>query len=68
MLAGPARPFLSMPESGARRLTDVDRIITLLDGLGVPIEPTGPVPRTSARPVSPREPSGLPVVAPIGAD
>ncbi|MFG3000971.1 helix-turn-helix domain-containing protein [Streptomyces sp. NPDC048340] len=68
MLTGLGQPFLSMLESGARRLTNIDKIITLLDGLGVPIELTGPMLRTSARPVSHGEPSGLLVVADIGAD
>ncbi len=48
MLTGLSQPFLSMLESGVRRLTNIDKIITLLDGLEVPIELTGPMLRTSA--------------------
>lgn len=58
MLTGLGQPFLSMLESGVRRLTNIDKIITLLDGLDVPIELTGPMLRTSAPSTAPyREPS-----------
>jgi hypothetical protein len=50
VLTGLGQPFLSMLESGVRRLTNIDKIITLLDGLDVPIELTGPMLRTSPRP------------------
>ncbi len=49
-LTGLGQPFLSMLESGVRRLTNIDKIIMLLDGLDVPIELTGPMLRTSAHP------------------
>lgn len=38
-----SQPFLSMLESGQRRLTNIDRIIALLNGLNVPIDVTGPM-------------------------
>jgi transcriptional regulator with XRE-family HTH domain len=47
-LAGLSQAFLSMLESGARRLTNIDRIVRLLEGLEVPIELTGPMLRASA--------------------
>lgn len=47
-LTGLSQPFLSMLESGARRLTNIDKIIMLLDGLGTPTELTGPMLRSSA--------------------
>jgi hypothetical protein len=69
MLTGLGQPFLSMLESGVRRLTNIDKIITLLDGLDVPIELTGPMLRTSAPPTAPHdEPSGLLVVGGSEAD
>ncbi|WLW55219.1 helix-turn-helix domain-containing protein [Streptomyces sp. YU58] len=49
-LTGLGQPFLSMLESGVRRLTNIDKIIMMLDGLDVPIELTGPMLRTSAHP------------------
>ena len=47
-LTGLSQPFLSMLETGARRLTNIDKIIILLDGLGTPAELTGPMLRSSA--------------------
>lgn len=38
-----SQPFLSMLESGQRRLTNIDRIIVLLNGLNAPIDVTGPM-------------------------
>lgn len=38
-----SQPFLSMLESGQRRLTNIDRIIVLLDGLNAPADLTGPM-------------------------
>ncbi|MFJ9216596.1 helix-turn-helix domain-containing protein [Streptomyces sp. NPDC102383] len=38
-----SQPFLSMLESGRRRLTNIDRIIVLLDGLGTPLDLRGPM-------------------------
>ncbi|CAM5678264.1 hypothetical protein SALBM311S_02152 [Streptomyces alboniger] len=46
-LTGLSQPFLSMLETGARRLTNIDKIIILLDGLGTPAELTGPMLRSS---------------------
>ncbi|WP_245238189.1 helix-turn-helix domain-containing protein, partial [Streptomyces roseochromogenus] len=43
MLTGLSQSFLSMLETGARRLTNIDKIIILLDGLGTPAELTGPM-------------------------
>ncbi|WP_268240566.1 helix-turn-helix domain-containing protein [Streptomyces albiflavescens] len=43
LLTGLSQPFLSMLESGRRRLTNIDRIIVLLDGLDVPADLTGPM-------------------------
>ncbi|MEU1477210.1 helix-turn-helix transcriptional regulator [Streptomyces sp. NPDC005760] len=57
-LTGLGQSFLSMLESGVRRLTNIDKIIMMLDGLDVPIELTGPMLRTSAHPTPPHgEPS-----------
>ncbi|EST27155.1 helix-turn-helix domain-containing protein [Streptomyces roseochromogenus] len=42
-LTGLSQAFLSMLESGMRRLTNIDKIVMLLDGLDVPIELTGPI-------------------------
>ncbi len=42
-LTGLSQAFLSMLESGMRRLTNVDKIVMLLEGLDVPIELTGPI-------------------------
>jgi transcriptional regulator with XRE-family HTH domain len=47
-LTGLSQPFLSMLETGTRRLTNIDKIIILLDGLGTPAELTGPMLRSSA--------------------
>lgn len=52
-LTGLSQAFLSMLESGRRRLTNIDRIIVLLDGLEAPTELTGPMLRSSAAPASP---------------
>ncbi|MEU4347141.1 helix-turn-helix transcriptional regulator [Streptomyces sp. NPDC023838] len=52
-----SQPFLSMLESGQRRLTNIDRIILLLNGLNAPIDVTGPMLRPT--PVGP----GLPLCA-----
>lgn len=49
-LTGLSQAFLSMLESGVRRLTNIDRIVTLIEGLGVPIELTGPMLRGSVEP------------------
>ncbi|WP_406336364.1 helix-turn-helix transcriptional regulator [Streptomyces zaomyceticus] len=46
-LTGLSQAFLSMLESDVRRLTNIDKIIQLLDGLGVPSELTGPMLRVS---------------------
>ncbi|MFJ2769038.1 helix-turn-helix domain-containing protein [Streptomyces sp. NPDC087300] len=43
-----SQSFLSLLESGRRRLTNVDRIVALLDGLDAPIEVTGPMLRSHA--------------------
>ncbi|MFI1163294.1 helix-turn-helix domain-containing protein [Streptomyces sp. NPDC020801] len=43
LLTGLSQAFLSMLESGQRRLTNVDRIIVLLDGLNAPVDITGPM-------------------------
>ncbi|MCM2579734.1 helix-turn-helix transcriptional regulator [Streptomyces sp. MTZ3.1] len=48
VLTGLSQAFLSMLEAGTRRLTNVDKVVQLLEGLGVPIELTGPMLRTSA--------------------
>lgn len=42
-LTGLSQAFLSMLESGQRRLTSIDRIVVLLDGLSVPAELTCPM-------------------------
>ncbi|WP_406172204.1 helix-turn-helix domain-containing protein [Streptomyces sp. NBC_00996] len=42
-LVGLSQAFLSMLESGTRRLTNIDKIIALLEGLDVPPELTGPM-------------------------
>ncbi len=46
-ITGLSQAFLSMLESGARRLTNIDKIIQLLDGLQAPPELTGPMLRPS---------------------
>lgn len=43
LLTGLSQSFLSMLESGQRRLTNIDRIIVLLDGLDAPADLTGPM-------------------------
>lgn len=43
LLTGLSQAFLSMLESGQRRLTNIDRIIVLLDGLNAPVDITGPM-------------------------
>lgn len=45
-LSGLSQAFLSMLESGARRLTNIDKIVELLTGLNTPAEFTGPMLRT----------------------
>ncbi|MGW0731810.1 helix-turn-helix domain-containing protein [Streptomyces sp. NPDC002851] len=42
-IVGLTQPFLSMLESGARKLTNIDKIVQLLDGLQAPPELTGPM-------------------------
>lgn len=42
-LTGLSQAFLSMLESGARKLTNIDKIVMLLEGLEVPTELTGPM-------------------------
>ena len=54
-LTGLSQGFLSMLESGARRLTSIDRIVDFLDGLSVPadlvrVPRRRPVPRTAPAP------------------
>ncbi len=46
-LTGLSQAFLSMLESGDRKLTHIDKIVMLLDGLDVPVEITGPMLRNS---------------------
>ncbi|MEV0370574.1 helix-turn-helix transcriptional regulator [Streptomyces sp. NPDC050636] len=46
-ITGLSQAFLSMLESGARKLTNIDKIIRLLDGLQAPPELTGPMLRPS---------------------
>lgn len=46
-LTGLSQAFLSMLESGDRKLTNIDKIVMLLDGLDVPVELTGPMLRNS---------------------
>ncbi|MFI1163286.1 helix-turn-helix domain-containing protein [Streptomyces sp. NPDC020801] len=48
LLTGLSQAFLSMLESGQRRLTNIDRIIVLLDGLNAPVNITGPMLRSVA--------------------
>ncbi|MET7718545.1 helix-turn-helix transcriptional regulator [Streptomyces sp. NPDC005407] len=42
-LTGLSQPFLSMLEAGVRRLTNIDKIVRLLEGLDVPDDLTGPM-------------------------
>ncbi|MGW0731794.1 helix-turn-helix domain-containing protein [Streptomyces sp. NPDC002851] len=46
-ITGLSQPFLSMLESGARKLTNIDKIVELLGGLQAPPELTGPMLRPS---------------------
>ncbi|MDN0193890.1 helix-turn-helix transcriptional regulator [Streptomyces sp. S.PNR 29] len=46
-ITGLSQAFLSMLESGARKLTNIDKIIQLLEGLQAPLELTGPMLRPS---------------------
>lgn len=48
LLTGLSQAFLSMLESGQRRLTNIDRIIVLLDGLNAPVDIAGPMLRPVA--------------------
>ncbi|MGX1668583.1 helix-turn-helix domain-containing protein [Streptomyces sp. NPDC055400] len=49
-LTGLSQPFLSMLESGGRRLTNIDKIIEFLTGLAVPAELVPlPLPKAAAR-------------------
>ncbi|MDN3025652.1 helix-turn-helix transcriptional regulator [Streptomyces sp. S.PB5] len=47
-LTGLSQSFLSMLESGDRKLTNIDKVVMLLDGLDVPVELTGPMLRNLA--------------------
>lgn len=47
-LTGLSQAFLSMLESGDRKLTNIDKVVMLLDGLNAPVELTGPMLRNSA--------------------
>jgi transcriptional regulator with XRE-family HTH domain len=49
VLTGLSQAFLSMLESGARRLTNIDKIVELLAGLKTPAELTGPMLRLPNR-------------------
>jgi predicted XRE-type DNA-binding protein len=51
-LTGLSQAFLSMLESGIRRLTNIDKIVMLLEGLDVPIELTGPILRGPKAPTA----------------
>ena len=42
-LTGLSQAFLTMLESGTRRLTNIDKIVELLAGLNTPTELTGPI-------------------------
>jgi hypothetical protein len=42
-LTGLSQAFLSMLESGVRRLTNIDKIVELLAGLNTPAELAGPM-------------------------
>ncbi|MGJ5805008.1 helix-turn-helix domain-containing protein [Streptomyces europaeiscabiei] len=55
-LTGLSQAFLSMLESGVRRLTNIDKIVELLAGLNTPAELTGPMlqpPTAEGRPCGP---------------
>ncbi|NGO67032.1 helix-turn-helix domain-containing protein [Streptomyces boncukensis] len=43
ILTGLSQSFLSQLELGNRRLTNIDRIVVLLDGIGAPADMTGPM-------------------------
>ncbi|MEU9987844.1 helix-turn-helix transcriptional regulator, partial [Streptomyces sp. NPDC048045] len=43
LLTGLSQPYLSMLESGQRRLTHIDKIVTLLNGMDAPTALTGPM-------------------------
>ncbi|WP_043267221.1 helix-turn-helix transcriptional regulator [Streptomyces sp. CT34] len=60
MATGLSQAFLSYLESDTRRLTNIDRIIQLLDGLQAPPELTGPMLRPS---ICPMQPAWLSTVA-----
>ncbi len=49
LLTGLSQPYLSMLESGQRKLTNIDKIVTLLDGMDVPTVLTGPMLRPPNR-------------------
>ena len=48
-LTGLSQAFLSMLESGTRKLTNIDKIVELLGGLNTPAELTGPMLRMPSR-------------------
>ncbi|WP_019062481.1 helix-turn-helix domain-containing protein [Streptomyces prunicolor] len=48
LITGLSQAFLSMLESGQRRLTNIDRIVVLLEGLNAPVDITGPMLRPMA--------------------
>lgn len=52
-LTGLSQPFLSMLEAGVRKLTNIDKIVRLLDGLEVPLQLTGPMLRASGEGLPP---------------
>ncbi|MFF0131569.1 helix-turn-helix domain-containing protein [Streptomyces mirabilis] len=53
-LTGLSQAFLSMLESGSRRLTNIDKIVQFLAGLGVPAELVPlPLPRTTVKVTEP---------------
>lgn len=54
-LTGLSQAFLSMLESGTRRLTNIDKIVELLGGLNTPAELTGPMLRMPSRMDTPDE-------------
>lgn len=53
-LTGLSQAFLSMLESGSRRLTNIDKIVEYLSGLGVPAELVPlPLPRSTGKALQP---------------
>ncbi|MEU0207293.1 helix-turn-helix domain-containing protein [Streptomyces canus] len=55
-LTGLSQAFLSMLESGNRRLTNIDKIVEFLSGLGVPAELVPlPLPRPATAPSQPSD-------------